>query len=183
MTAVPVDGVRLSRRTAELAAVGGSGTAVTRLGLTAEEQAARDLVGGWLRARGANIRRDAAANLWARFGGEGPAIVVGSHLDSVPSGGRFDGALGVLCAVEAVDALLDAGRAFRRPVEIVGWCDEEGARFGIGLFGSCAAFGRLPDGAAERADHAGVTIAAALRALGEAGEPARARRDAADIAA
>jgi allantoate deiminase len=183
MTAVPVDGVRLARRTAELAAVGGSGTAVTRLGLTAEEQAARDLVGGWLRARGANIRRDAAANLWARFGGEGPAIVVGSHLDSVPSGGRFDGALGVLCAVEAVDALLDAGRAFRRPVEIVGWCDEEGARFGIGLFGSCAAFGRLPDGAAERADHAGVTIAAALRALGEAGEPARARRDAADIAA
>ena len=183
MTAVPVDGVRLARRTAELAAVGGSGTAVTRLGLTAEEQAARDLVGGWLRARGANIRRDAAANLWARFGGEGPAIVVGSHLDSVPSGGRFDGALGVLCAVEAVDALLDAGRAFRRPVEIVGWCDEEGARFGIGLFGSCAAFGRLPDGAAKRADRDGITIAAALQALGESGDPTVARRAAADIAA
>ena len=180
---VPVDLARLAARTAELAAIGGSGTAVTRLGLSPEEQRARDLVGGWLAARGAAVRRDAAANLWARFGGDGPAIVIGSHLDSVPSGGRFDGALGVLCAVEAVDALLDAGRAFRRPVEIVGWCDEEGARFGIGLFGSCAAFGRLPDGAAARADRDGITIAAALQALGESGDPTTARRAPADIAA
>jgi len=183
MAAVAVDGARLARRTAELASIGGSGTAVTRLGLSAEEQAARDLVGGWLRSRDAAIRRDAAANLWARFGGAGPAIVVGSHLDSVPSGGRFDGALGVLCAVEAVESLLDAGRTLRRPVEIVGWCDEEGARFGIGLFGSGAAFGRLPEGAADRADRDGVTIAAALRALGEAGDPLRARRAPEDSAA
>ena len=180
---VPVDLARLAARTAELAAIGGSGTAVTRLGLSPEEQQARDLVGGWLAARGATVRRDAAANLWARFGGDGPAIVIGSHLDSVPSGGRFDGALGVLCAVEAVDALLDAGYRFRRPVEIVGWCDEEGARFGIGLFGSCAAFGRLPDGAAARADRDGITIAAALRALGESGDPTTARRAPADSAA
>ena len=181
-TVVAVDVARLSARTAELSAIGGTGTAVTRLGLGADEQRARDLVGGWLAARGAAVRRDAAANLWARFGGEGPAIVIGSHLDSVPSGGRFDGALGVLCAVEAVDALLDAGRVFRRPVEIVGWCDEEGARFGIGLFGSCATFGRLPGGAADRADRDGVTIAEALRALGESGDPATARRAPADIA-
>ena len=181
-TVVAVDVARLSARTAELSAIGGTGTAVTRLGLGADEQRARDLVGGWLAARGAAVRRDAAANLWARFGGEGPAIVIGSHLDSVPSGGRFDGALGVLCAVEAVDALLDAGRVFRRPVEIVGWCDEEGARFGIGLFGSCATFGRLPEGAADRADRDGVTIAAALRALGESGDPVTARRAPADIA-
>ena len=136
-----VDRDRLARRTAELSAIGGSGTSVTRLGLSREEQAARDLVGSWLAARGAVVRRDAAANLVARFGGDGPAIVIGSHLDSVPEGGRFDGALGVLCAVEAIDSLLDDGVRFRRPVEIVGWCDEEGARFGIGLFGSCAAFG------------------------------------------
>ena len=182
-TDVPVDAARLAARTAALAAIGGSGTAVSRLGLTAGEQQARDLVGGWLAARGADVRRDPAANLWARSGGEGPAVVVGSHLDSVPSGGRFDGALGVLCAVEAVDAILDAGRVFRRPVEIVGWCDEEGARFGIGLFGSCATFGRLPAGAADRADRDGVTIAAALRALGESGDPVAARRAPADIAA
>ena len=131
-----VDRSRLERHIAELSAIGGAGTSVTRLGLTPVEQRARDLVGGWLRARGASVRRDAAGNVYGRFGGPGPAILVGSHIDSVPQGGRFDGALGVLCAVEAVEALLDDGARFRRPVEVVGWCDEEGARFGIGLFGS-----------------------------------------------
>ncbi len=140
-------------------------------------------MGGWLRSRGARVWRDAAANVYGRFGDAGPAILVGSHIDSVPEGGRFDGALGVLCAVEAVDALLEDGVRFVRPVEIVGWCDEEGARFGIGLFGSSAAFGRLPDGAAQRADRGGVTIAEALRTLGEAGDPAKAKRGAADLAA
>jgi len=178
-----VDRARLEQRIAELSAIGGRGTSVTRLGLSAEEQRARDLVGGWLRARGASVRRDAAANLYGRFGAAGPAVLVGSHIDSVPEGGRFDGALGVLCAVEAVDALLDDGVRFRRPVEIVGWCDEEGARFGIGLFGSCAAFGRLPDGAAQRADPTGVTIADALRAIGESGDPTAARREPGDLAA
>ncbi|GAC1701502.1 MAG: allantoate amidohydrolase [Candidatus Limnocylindrales bacterium] len=182
-TDIKVNAARLAERTAALAAIGGEGTAVSRLGLTGLEQEARELVGGWLAARGGAVRRDQAANLWARFGGAGPAVVVGSHLDSVPSGGRFDGALGVLCAVEAIDALLDAGRSIRRPVEIVGWCDEEGARFGIGLFGSCATFGRLPPGAADRADRDGVTIAAALRALGESGDPPAARRAPAEMAA
>ncbi|HVR88103.1 MAG TPA: Zn-dependent hydrolase [Candidatus Limnocylindria bacterium] len=177
-----VDRARLERHIVELSAIGGSGTSVTRLGLTADEQRARDTVGGWLRARGAITRRDPAANLYGRFGGDGPCVLVGSHLDSVPEGGRFDGALGVLCAVEAIEALLDDGLRFARPVEVVGWCDEEGARFGIGLFGSCAAFGRLPDRAAERADRAGITIADALRALGEAGEPGAAKRTATDIA-
>ncbi|HEX9496790.1 MAG TPA: Zn-dependent hydrolase [Candidatus Limnocylindria bacterium] len=178
-----MDRPRLERRIAELSAIGGSGTSVTRLGLSADEQRARDLVGGWLRSRGARVWRDAAANVYGRFGDAGPAILVGSHIDSVPEGGRFDGALGVLCAVEAVDALLEDGVRFVRPVEIVGWCDEEGARFGIGLFGSSAAFGRLPDGAAQRADRGGVTIAEALRTLGEAGDPAKAKRGAADLAA
>jgi allantoate deiminase len=72
---------------------------------------------------------------------------------------------------------------FRRPVEVVGWCDEEGARFGIGLFGSCAAFGRLPDGAAQRADRSGTTVADALRAIGESGDPTTARREPAALAA
>src|SRR5205823_6908067 len=165
----------------ELARIGGSGTSVTRLGLSSEEQRARDLVGGWLAARGAHVRRDPAANLWARFeppgaGGQSLPIVVGSHLDSVPEGGRFDGALGVLCAVEAVESLLDAKSELRRPIEVVAWADEEGARFGVGLFGSTAAFGRLAANVAERHDRAGTSIADALRALGEHGDPALARR-------
>jgi allantoate deiminase len=180
---VTVDRARLGRRIDELSAIGGSGTSVTRLGLSPEEQRARDLVGGWLRARGARVWRDAAANLYGRFGDSGPAVLVGSHIDSVPEGGRFDGALGVLCAVEAVEALLDDGLRLRRPIEVVGWSDEEGARFGIGLFGSCAAFGRLPDGVALRADRSGVSIAEALRGLGESGDPATARRGHGDLAA
>src|SRR5213079_2730477 len=113
------------RRIGELSAIGGTGTSVTRLGLSPDEQRARDLVGGWLRARGATVWRDAAANVYGRFGDErSPAILIGSHIDSVPEGGRFDGALGVLCAVEAVESLIDAHVRLRRPVEVVAWADE-----------------------------------------------------------
>ena len=178
-----IDPGRLERRSAELARIGGSGTSVSRLGLTVDEQGARDLVGGWLATRAAQVRRDAAANLFARFPGDGEAILVGSHLDSVPEGGRFDGALGVLCAVEAVESLVDAKLRLRRPIEVVAWADEEGARFGVGLFGSTAAFGRLPRGVGDRRDRDGVSIAEALRALGERGDPAAARRDPKELAA
>jgi allantoate deiminase len=178
-----IDAKRLERRMTELARIGASGTAVSRLGLSADEQRARDLVGGWLSPKGAQVRRDAAANLFARFGGGGDAILVGSHLDSVPEGGRFDGALGVLCAVEALESLVDAKVRFRRPVEVVAWADEEGARFGVGLFGSAAAFGRLARGIGDRADRDGVSVADALRALGERGDPAAARRDPSELSA
>ena len=178
-----IDRKRLGRRMTELARIGGDGTAVSRLGLSVDEQRARDLVGGWLSAKGAIVRRDAAANVFARFGDDGETILVGSHLDSVPEGGRFDGALGVLCAVEALESLVEAKTKLRRPVEVVAWADEEGARFGVGLFGSTAVFGRLGRGVGDRRDRDGVSIADALRALGERGDPAAARRDPTEIAA
>ena len=178
-----IDSARLERRTSDLSRIAGRGSSVSRLGLSADEQQARELVGGWLAARGAEVRRDAAANLFARFPGTGEAILVGSHLDSVPEGGRFDGALGVLCAVEAVESLVDANVRTRRPIEVVAWADEEGARFGVGLFGSTAAFGRLAPGVADRRDRDGISIAEALRAIGEEGDPAAARRGPNDFAA
>jgi hydantoinase/carbamoylase family amidase len=178
-----IDRARLERRIGELARIGGSGTSVSRLGLSPEEQRARDLVGAWLAARGARVRRDPAANLFARIGGDGPSVLVGSHLDSVPEGGRFDGALGVLCAVEAAESLLDAKTELRRPIEVVAWADEEGARFGVGLFGSTAAFGRLAPNVAERRDRNGTSVAEALRGLGERGDPALARRGPKDFTA
>ncbi len=180
------DFFRLQKHIDALSAIGAQDGGLTRLGLSAEEQAARELVGSWCDARGARIRRDAAANLYARFGGQrdsDPVVLAGSHLDSVPEGGRFDGALGVLCALEAIESLLDVGTRFQRPVELVAWSDEEGARFGIGLFGSSAAFGRLPAGVAERSDRSGITIAGALRALGEQGDPLLAWRDPRTVAA
>ncbi len=178
-----IDAGRLERRSTELSRIAGRGTSVSRLGLSADEQQARELVGGWLAVRGAEVRRDAAANLFARFPGQGETVLVGSHLDSVPEGGRFDGALGVLCAVEAVESLVDAKVKTRRPIEVVAWADEEGARFGVGLFGSTAAFGRLARGVGDRRDRDGVSIAEALRALGEHGDPAAARLDPKDLAA
>lgn len=174
------DVARLRTRIDDLAKIGGSGTSVSRLGLTREEQQARDLVASWCAPYGVAVRRDGAGNLYVRFAGRddaAPVVLVGSHVDSVPEGGRFDGALGVCCAVEAVASLVESGARFARPVELVAWADEEGARFGIGLFGSSAAFGKLPANAAERRDRAGMSIADALRALGEAGDLASARRD------
>lgn len=171
---------RLARRIAELAKIGGSGTSVSRLGLTREEEEARRLVASWCEAAGGRARRDPAGNLYVRFAGadtNAPVVLVGSHVDSVPEGGRFDGALGVCCAVEAVVSLVASGARLARPVEVVAWADEEGARFGIGLFGSAAAFGKLPPNAAERRDRGGTSIADALRALGMSGDLAAAQRD------
>ena len=179
---------RLQQRIDELAAIARSddpareiyGTSVSRLGLTPDEQRARDAVAAWCVPHGAQIRRDEAANLYAKFPGtdaDAPVVLVGSHLDSVPMGGRFDGALGVCIAVEAVVSLVESGARFARPVEVVGWADEEGARFGIGLFGSSAAFRRLPANAAGLMDKSGIRVADALRALHLSGDPTRAARD------
>ncbi|MBI2773589.1 MAG: M20 family metallo-hydrolase [Chloroflexi bacterium] len=169
------DPARVARRAAALARIGGRGTAVTRLGLSDEERRAHALVGDWLRRLGATVGRDEAANVVGRFGGMGASVVIGSHLDSVTEGGRYDGALGVVVAVEAMDALARARVRLRKPVEVVGWTDEEGVRFGIGLFGSAAAFGRLPPRAAGRADRDGISIREALRAMGLSGDPRKAR--------
>ena len=182
------DIARLERRINELAQIGRSddpvheinGTSVSRLGLTADEQRARDLVIAWCAGLGTTATRDAAANLYVRFPGSdpnAPVLLVGSHLDSVPMGGRFDGALGVCCAVEAMHSLHEAGVRFARPVELVAWADEEGARFGHGLYGSAAAFGSLRGNVQDRRDKNGVSIADALRALGESGDPSKAVRD------
>lgn len=181
MTELRASPERIERRAEQLARIGAADprppqrAGVSRLGLTAEEQRAHALVGSWLARRGAKVTTDAAGNLLGRFGGKGPSILVGSHLDSVPEGGWYDGALGVVVAAEAIDVLAEAKVTLGRPVEVVGWTDEEGVRFGIGLFGSLAAFGRLPAGAADRADRDGITIRQALRSLGLSGDPVKAR--------
>lgn len=79
--------------------------------------------------------------------------------------------------------MLDAKTELRRPIEVVAWADEEGARFGVGLFGSTAAFGRLAPNVAERRDRNGTSVAEALRELGERGDPALARRGPKDVTA
>ena len=114
-----------------------------------------------------NVDRDVAGNIWAELEGEGDGfIIVGSHIDAVPSGGWLDGALGICAALGAVRALADAGTP---PVSVrfVDWADEEGARFGRSLLGSSAVAGTLdPDDVRELKDAEGTRLEDALKECG-----------------
>ena len=114
---------------------------VNRACLTELDRQARRLLIGWARDIGASISVDAAANLWLRRDGTDPSatpVVTGSHMDTQPNGGRFDGIYGVIAGLEALTALHDAGTTTRRPIEVVAWTNEEGGRFAPGCMGSMA---------------------------------------------
>ena len=143
---VRVDGQRLSeslRRLAEVGATPGGG--VTRLALSDEDKAGRDLLRGWMEEAGLEVRVDDFGNMTGRRAGaeDGPAVLLASHCDSVVRGGRFDGAYGVLGALEVVRTLNDHGVATRRPIEVVNWTNEEGVRFEPAMLGSGAVAGRF----------------------------------------
>ncbi|RDI55364.1 allantoate amidohydrolase [Nocardia mexicana] len=129
------------------------------------------------RARGLQTQADRNGNLWAWLGAPGPdAVVTGSHLDSVPGGGAFDGPLGVASAFAALDLLRAQGFAPRRPLAIVVFAEEEGGRFGVPCLGSRLLTGALaPDRALVLADGHGVTLAEAARRAGT--DPGRFGRD------
>ena len=108
--------------------------------------ACREVI-AWGRAAGLEPSTDAAGNLFLRAEGSDPTavpVVTGSHLDSQPSGGKFDGVFGVLAGIEAVQAIHDAGVKLQRPVEVVAWMNEEGSRFAPGMMGSAAFAGAKP---------------------------------------
>jgi N-carbamoyl-L-amino-acid hydrolase len=130
---------------AEIGAIAGDG--VNRQALTALDRTARRMVIGWAREIGATVSIDAAANLWLRVEGSNPdaaPVLTGSHMDSQPKGGRFDGAYGVLAGLEAITALHDAGIVTKRPIEVVAWTNEEGSRFAPGCTGSMSWAGFRP---------------------------------------
>ncbi|MHA1559942.1 MAG: Zn-dependent hydrolase [Alphaproteobacteria bacterium] len=135
-----VDGDRLWASLMTMAEIGGTaGGGSNRLTLTDLDRDARDLLAKWCLNVGADMRVDAMGNMIARRGGtevDLPAVMVGSHLDTQPMGGRFDGVLGVLAALEILRALDDAGLATPRSVELVNWTNEEGARFAPAMIGS-----------------------------------------------
>lgn len=155
---------RVYARLEQLFAVGEPPWA-NRPGLSPAEQAAIELAAGWMREAGLEVSRDAAGNLFGRrrgHDGDAGEIWCGSHLDTVPAGGRFDGALGVMAAIEAVGALERA----RRTVTAVAFRDEEGWRFGRGLFGSRATCGRVEASELDAVGADGVTLREALARLG-----------------
>jgi hydantoinase/carbamoylase family amidase len=140
---------------------------VTRFSFSDNDVKARERIFMWMKELGMTIREDEAGNIIARYGsGEGPAIALGSHIDSVPNGGIFDGPLGVVLAVNTLRALIEDNVEFNNPLEIIVFSDEEGARFGGGLFGSKVMTGTLEEDALSRKDKEGISAYDALKAYG-----------------
>lgn len=158
---------RLWQRHVDMAKLGGTPRGgVNRQALSPEDAAARNLLMSWAKARGFSISTDAIGNLFVRREGSDPKalpVMSGSHMDSQPTGGRFDGMYGVLAAFEALEALEDAGVKTKRPVMAVAWTNEEGSRFQPGAMGSAvfAGHNKLDEMLAAK-DWKGVTLKDAL---------------------
>jgi hydantoinase/carbamoylase family amidase len=160
----------VSESLAELARIGGGADGgVTRVAWSSELFAAYEWAAGRMRALGLEVEIDPAGNLIGRWqaGGEGGrAVLVGSHLDTVPSGGRFDGVLGVVGAIHAVARLKEEGFEPARPLWIAAFMDEEGTRFNAALFGSRAFTGEDLTGVGGRLDATGVSLREAIADAG-----------------
>jgi N-carbamoyl-L-amino-acid hydrolase len=167
--AAAVSEARQWERLMAMAAIGAiPGDGVNRACLTELDRAARRQLVAWATTLGATVSVDAAANLWLRLEGEDASaapVLTGSHMDTQPQGGRFDGIYGVIAGLEAINAIVDSGVRPRRPVEVVAWTNEEGGRFAPGCMGSMAWSGFKPiEAFAEVRDPDEVRFADALAA-------------------
>ena len=174
-----IDGARLWDSLMDMATIGGTAKGgVRRLALSEVDRAGRERFAGLCRAAGLTLRVDSIGNMFARRPGRDPArlpVLLGSHLDSQPTGGKFDGALGVMAGLEVMRTLHDLGITTEAPIELVNWTDEEGARFGQSLVGSGVWAGVYDQAAVEAiCDPDGISVGAALDAIGARGPvPAR----------
>ncbi len=172
--AASVDAGRLWSRIEDLAKLGEiPGGGCCRPALSDEDRAARDLFGSWCETAGYTLRVDEIGNMFARRAGRNeqlPPVVLGSHLDTQPTGGRFDGVAGVVAALEVLQTLDDLGMATEAPLEVVNWTNEEGARFRTGLTGSSVWAGLLPlEEAWNDVDGEGITMRSELERIGYLG--------------
>jgi hydantoinase/carbamoylase family amidase len=143
---IRIDADRVTRRLEALSAIGRDARGgMSRFSFTPAHAQACLLVAGWMQEAGLQPAVDGAGNLIGVGPGRGAAISAGSHLDTVPMGGMYDGALGVVGAVECAQALRDAGAALRRPYAALAFADEEGHTFGIGCLTSRAVVGELSE--------------------------------------
>lgn len=163
-----VDGERLWHHLMALAKFGAfEGGGVDRQALSDAEVAARECLVSWARGIGLEASTDSVANLFLSYTGAEPhlpPVLVGSHIDTQPTGGKFDGALGVLAALESVEAIVASGLRPRRTIEVVAWMNEEGSRFAPGMMGSAVFSGaRQVEDILGIRDKAGITVEAELR--------------------
>ncbi len=175
MKNLTIDGKRLWDSLMEMARIGATEKGgVCRLALTDLDREGRELFVRWAEEAGCTTGFDAMGNLFARRPGRNPdkaPVMTGSHLDSQPTGGKFDGAYGVLAGLEVLRSLNDHGIETEAPVEVVVWTNEEGSRFAPAMIGSGAFAGVFDlDYAQGRADADGTTIGAELERIGYKGE-------------
>jgi N-carbamoyl-L-amino-acid hydrolase len=175
--ALRIDGERLVARLAELAAIGAiENGGCCRLALTDDDRRGRDLVVGWMRELGLEVSIDPIGNVFGRRAGsavDAQPVMTGSHIDTVRTGGRYDGNLGVLGALEVVATLNDAGITTRRPLVVAFFTDEEGARFAPDMLGSLTHVGGLAlDEALATVAIDGKVLGAELTTIGYAGTAA-----------
>ncbi|HAT1619174.1 TPA: allantoate amidohydrolase [Raoultella planticola] len=177
---------RVMARADELAAISETAEGLTRVYLSPQHLQANQQVARWMTQAGMTVWQDSVGNICGRYEGEqegAPAILLGSHLDTVRNAGRYDGMLGVLAAIDVVENLHQQGQRLAKAIEIVGFCDEEGTRFGITLLGSRGLTGTWPESWLAQTDAQGISVAQAMVQVGL--DPARvglAARPTADIA-
>ncbi|HEX9182002.1 MAG TPA: Zn-dependent hydrolase [Burkholderiales bacterium] len=174
MNDLRINAARLWGSLMELARIGATPKGgVKRLTLTDEDRGARDLFCRWARDAGLAVEVDGIGNIFARRAGTDPSlapIAMGSHLDSQPSGGKFDGAYGVMAGLEVLRTLNDAGVRTRAPLEVVSWTNEEGSRFRPVMMGSGVFTGVFSlEHVCAQLDLDGKTVGAELERIGYAG--------------
>ncbi|MDY0924751.1 allantoate amidohydrolase [Pantoea trifolii] len=178
---------RVMARCDALAEISESEDGLTRVYLSPEQLRANARVGDWMQAAGMTTWQDAVGNICGRYEAAQPgaqALLLGSHLDTVRNAGRYDGMLGVLSAIETVQWLHDRQQRLPLAIEIVGFGDEEGTRFGITLLGSRGMTGSWPESWVTHPDGNGITVAEAMQDVGfDAAKILDAARDVNEIAA
>jgi N-carbamoyl-L-amino-acid hydrolase len=165
---------RLWRSVMEIAEIGPTREGGScRLALSSEDTQARAMFLDWCKQLNLHFEQDAIGNMFLRREGREPTaapVAFGSHLDTVPTGGRFDGVFGVLAGLEVIRALDEAGIITRVPLELVNWTNEEGSRFRPAMMGSRVhAADMTLESALAITDDSGITVRDALRASGQAG--------------
>ena len=174
-TALRIDGARLWQSLMDLARIGGTPKGgVCRIALTDLDRQGRDLFVQWAREAGCRIRIVAIGNIFARRAGADDSlapVMTGSHIDTQPTGGKFDGNYGVMAGLEVVRTLNAAGVRTRTPIEVAVWTNEEGSRFVPVMMGSGVFAGAFTlEHALAQRDAQGVSVAEALAAIGYAGQ-------------
>jgi allantoate deiminase len=166
MTGTQTDrAARIIARCREIAACTEVPGEVTRLFLTPPMHEVHKLVRGWMEAAGMTVRVDAVGNLrglWSGLSPESPRLLIGSHLDTVPNAGAFDGVLGVVLGVAVVEELRDQHLPFA--IEVIGFSEEEGVRFSKPFLGSLALVGKLDAETLARTDRNGISVRQAMEA-------------------